>query len=132
MPMTSSLSPRFLPSKGEEMFPKTEIYARTKGLYIIHSSAMHKHQQYENKQSFHQSSYFKMLQNLIRQEVSLVLRIFAFRGTFLAVTEQALAVFILEDASVSLIKPETFLSHRQRPELGVAHPRTVISLRFSN
>ena len=41
--------------------------------------------------------------SVIRQEVSLVLRILAFRGTFLAVTEQPLAVFILEDALDSLI-----------------------------
>ena len=88
---------------------------------------------YANKQSFHQSSYIKMLQNsVIRQEISLVLRILAFRGTFLVVTEQPLAVFILEDALDSLIRPATFLSHRRKPEVNITHPRTVFSPRFSN
>ena len=51
----------------------------------MYSSVPHKSYQYAKKQSFHQSSSFKMLQNLsdLWQEVSLVLRIVAFRGTFL-------------------------------------------------
>ena len=115
------------------MTSSLEIQAKPKRLYIVHSRYTKTNNIYANKQSFHQSSYLKMLQNsVIRQKVSLVLRILAFRGTFLVVTEQPLAVFILEDALDSLIRPATFLSHRRKPEVNITHPRTVFSPRFSN